>query len=229
MCQFGIIYYHFFQRRQTYIRQFFTPSALQYLSTYSTTASNCDLDCSEFSSLCLYTKFFFPEKSSSYISNGVSSSPIYALGAAGISRLKQFKYLIISDLQISPARFFFISAAKGDFKTSLLSSCVCNFKTQFELLNYSPNLVINLSCRFLCCQYQVNSQTSSYSGCTNQPFINSGCSAFNSANSSTIMTRCGNATFCLSLFICLYIFIYMINIEAVQTDSVFSAVQPLLT
>lgn len=59
MCQFGIIYYHFFQRRQTYIRQFFTPSALQYLSTYSTTASNCDLDCSEFSSLCLYTKFFF--------------------------------------------------------------------------------------------------------------------------------------------------------------------------
>ena len=59
---------------------FFTPSALQYLSTYSTTASNCDLDCSEFSSLCLYTKFFFPEKSSSYISNGVSSSPFMLSG-----------------------------------------------------------------------------------------------------------------------------------------------------
>ena len=133
MCQFGIIYYHFFQRRQTYIRQFFLLHRLYSIYLHIRQPPPIvTLTALNFSSLCLYTKFFFPEKSSSYISNGVSSSPFILSGLPEYPDWNNSNISLFPDLQISPARFFY-SAAKGDFKTSLLSSCVLYFKTQFKL------------------------------------------------------------------------------------------------
>ena len=107
MCQFGIIYYHFFQRRQTYIRQFFYSIGFTvFIYIFDDRLQLWPWLLWILELMLIYQILFSRKIKFIYIKRCIIFT-IYALGAAGISRLEQFKYLIISDLQISPARFFY--------------------------------------------------------------------------------------------------------------------------
>ncbi len=136
MCQFGIIYYHFFQRRQTYIRQFFLLHRLYSIYLHirrpppivTLTALNSR-------AYAYIPNSFFP-KNQVHIYQTVYH--LHHLCSRGCRNIPT------GTIQIShyfrpankPGPVLFISAAKGDFKTSLLSSCVCTLRhnLNFELL-----------------------------------------------------------------------------------------------
>ena len=97
-----------------------------------------------------------------------------------------------------------ISAANGDFKTSLLSSWFWTFR---HSLNFELLQICSLTCPAFCvAKIKWIPRLLPILAALINSFINSGCSAFNSANSSTTITKCGNGIW---TFPSLYNLIYL--------------------
>ena len=97
-----------------------------------------------------------------------------------------------------------ISAARGVFNTSLLSSFVCTFRQSLnlELLHICASTTPE---GFCVASIRCTPKLRPILAADINSFINSGYSIFNSANSSTMIIKCGSGV--MSLF-CLYISIY---------------------
>ena len=173
--------------------------SLQYFLIYSTIASNCvRLLLSFLAAFFSYTSFLLPLVSISEITYDFSLDALAFSNAplkpdcnnSNISLLPTCKYALPGS---------FISAANGDFKTSLLSSLFCTFK---QSLNFEFDHICSFTCPdgFCVAKIKCTPKLRPILAALINSFINSGCSAFNSANSSTIIIKCGNGSF-TSLFL----------------------------
>ena len=111
---------------------------------------------------------FFPTVRNFIYRKCFSCSFVFSFRRSAVCRLEQFKYLIVSYLQISSSRFFDF-CGKRRFQHFVTVFFALHFQTEFKT-GVTPYLFIDLTCRFLSRQNQMYSKTSSDTRCRDQLF-----------------------------------------------------------